>query len=245
MNQSASHSYNAGFMVNHDRRAKADKIIKVLDETLGQRAKPIARRRLLDIGTGNGEIASHLSEFYDVVSVDITDQRTVYDGFQFFQLGGEQLPFSDRSFDVVVSNHVIEHVTDADHHLSEVGRVLKNDGMVYLATPNRFWPWEVHNKIPLLHYLPAAVLNRLLKSWGRHREDIFLLTWWALNRKAKKDFSVNIASDRICKWPLQYHMNCHPFVARILSWIPLRLYRMLTFIHPTLVVVLKTKEYPL
>lgn len=237
MNQPAS--YNAGFMVNHGRRAKADKIIQVLDEALGQRTKPPPRRLLLDIGTGNGEIASYLSEFYEVVSVDVTDQRTIYDGFTFVQLGGKELPFSDKSFDMVVSNHVIEHVVDADRHLSEIGRVLKDDGLVYLATPNRFWPWEVHNKIPLLHYLPAATFNSLLKCLERHHEDIFPLTWWALSSKVKKSFSVNVVSDRICKWPLQYHMNCHPFAAKILSWIPLWFYRMFTFIHPTLVVVLK------
>ena len=226
-------------MVNHSRRAKADKIIQVLDEVFGQRTKPPPKRLLLDIGTGNGEIAGHLSEFYDVVSVDVIDQRTVYDGFTFVQLGREELPFSDKAFDMVVSNHVIEHVADADQHLSEIGRVLKDDGLVYLATPNRFWPWEVHNKIPLLHYLPAVTFNSILKRLGRYHEDIFPLSWWALSRKVKKAFSVNIVSDRICKWPLQYHMQCHSFVAKILSWIPLRFYRMCTFIHPTLIVVLK------
>jgi len=46
MNQPASHSYNAGFMVNHGRRAKADKIMQVLDEALGQRTKPSLKRLL-------------------------------------------------------------------------------------------------------------------------------------------------------------------------------------------------------
>ncbi len=194
---------------------------------------------MLDIGTGNGEIAGHLSEFYDVVSVDVIDQRTVYDGFTFVQLDGDTLPFSDKSFDIVVSNHVIEHVSDADRHLSEIERVLKDGGLAYLATPNRFWPWEAHNNVALLHYLPAATFNALLKRFGMHHEDIFPMTWWALHRKAKKSFSVNIVSDRICKWPLHYHMQCHPFAAKILSGIPIRFYRMCTFIHPTLIVVLK------
>jgi len=227
-----------GFASNVGRLNKSLKINCILKEYGGMKE----RTTLLDIGTGNGEIASYLSEFYDVVSVDITDQRTVCDGFTFVQLGGEGLPFSDKSFDVVVSNHVIEHVADADQHLSEIERVLKEGGLAYLATPNRFWPWEVHNEIPLLHYLPTATFNSVLKRLGRHYEDFFPLTWWALSRKAEKYFSVNIVSDRICKWPLQYHMPCYPLAARILSWIPLRFYRMCTFIHPTLVVVLKSKR---
>jgi SAM-dependent methyltransferase len=177
-----------------------------------------------------------------VVSVDVTDKRMVYNGFAFVQLSGERLPFVEKSFDVVVSNHVIEHVVNSDQHLSEIGRVLKDDGLVYLATPNRFLPWEVHNKIPLLHYLPASTFNALLKRLGRHHEDIFPLTWWGLRRKARKSFSVDIVSDRICKWPLQYHMRCHPIVAKILSWIPICFFRMCTFIHPTLVSVLETQK---
>jgi len=194
---------------------------------------------LLDIGTGNGEIARYLSQFYHVVSVDIVDQRDVCDGFTFVQVNGIALPFADKSFDVVISNHVIEHVENADLHLSEIKRVLKDDGLVYLATPNRFWPWEAHNAIPLLHYLPAAQFNRLLKVLDRYQEDVFLMTWWMLNRKMKKYFSVSTVSDRICKWPLIYHMNCHPFAAKILSWMPLWFYRILIFINPTLIVVLK------
>jgi len=227
-------AHSKGFAINAARWNKAMKIISILS-TYGREQE----RSLLDIGTGNGEIAGHLSEFYNVVSVDIVDQREVHDGFSFVQLNGERLPFADKSFDVVVSNHVIEHLANADLHLSEIGRVLKNDGIAYLATPNRLWPWEAHNKICLLHYLPAATFNKLLKRLGRHREDIFLMTWWALCRKMKKNYSVNIVSDRICKWPLQYHMQCHPLLAKILSWIPLWLYRMCTFINPTLVVVIK------
>ena len=75
---------------------------------------------LLDIGTGNGEIAKYLSEYFNVVSVDVVDQRVVQDGFKFVQVDGEELPFADKSFDVVVSNHVIEHVAKADLHLSQI-----------------------------------------------------------------------------------------------------------------------------
>lgn len=230
-------THSRGFAVNAGRRDKAMKMISILGEF--GRGDGRERLSLLDIGTGNGEIARYLSEFYNVVSVDVVDQRIVQDGFTFVQLDGEELPFPDKSFDVVISNHVIEHMANADIHLSEIGRVLKDDGIAYLATPNRLWPWEAHNKIYLLHYLPTATFSRLLKRMGRYREDIFLLTWWTLSRKMKKTFSVKIVSDRISKWPLQYHMQCRPFKAKMLAWIPLWMYRMFTFINPTLVVVLR------
>jgi len=224
-----------GFATNVARRNKALKIVSILREHAGCEG----RFSLLDIGTGNGEIAYYLGEFYDVVSVDVTDQREVYDGFTFIQFDGEKLPFSDKSFDIVVSNHVIEHVANADLHLSEIWRVLKDKGIVYLATPNRLWPWEAHNKIFLLHYLPALRFSRILKLMGKYHEDVFLMTWWALRRKIRKFFAMNIVSDHITKWPLKYYMQCSPSLAKILSLVPLGIYRMFIFINPTLVVVLK------
>jgi len=224
-----------GFATDVARWNKALKIISILKECRGEQGRP----SLLDIGTGNGEIAGCLGQLYDVVSVDVKDQRTVSDGFTFIQLDGEALPFSDRSFDIVVSNHVIEHVADAIRHLSEIERVLKDDGLAYLATPNRLWPWEVHNRLPLLHYFPTVIFNAVLKLLGRYQEDISPLTWWTLSRMLKKAFVVSVVSDRICKRPLKYHMQCNPLTAKILSWIPLWFYRKCTFIHPTLVVVLR------
>lgn len=235
MTEANSSKRSTGFATNVARRNKALKIASILREHAGCEG----RFSLLDVGTGNGEIASYLSKFHNVVSVDVVDQREVHDGFAFVQLDGEALPFADKSFDIVVSNHVIEHMANAALHLSEIRRVLKDAGIVYLATPNRFWPWEAHNEIFLLHYLPASIFNSLMKLSGKYREDVFLLTWWTLNQKMKKSFSVKIVSDRISKWPLQYHMRCHPFLAKILSWIPLWLYRLFTFMNPTLVVVLK------
>ena len=59
---------------------------------------------------------------------------------------GVELPFDDARFDVVISNHVIEHVGDeaAQHaHLREIRRVMKADGSAYLAVPNRWMLTEL------------------------------------------------------------------------------------------------------
>jgi SAM-dependent methyltransferase len=238
MNQPVSHEPNNGFMASHNRRAKAEKIMQVLAEALDGESALSSKRRLLDIGTGNGEIAAHLATTYDVTSVDVLDQRQVNDTFEFVQLADDQLPFSEGTFDIVVSNHVIEHVPSADRHLAEVARVLKPGGIVYLATPNRLWPREVHYRVYLLHWLPTTIFLRLLKWLGRYHEDVRLLGWYGLKRTAERNFSCQVFSDRICKWPNRYAMSCTAQTARILGAIPLRLYRWMTWLHPTLIVVL-------
>jgi SAM-dependent methyltransferase len=52
------------------------------------------------------------------------------------RLDGTAMPYPDQSFDVVVCNHVIEHVYDWEALISEIYRVQKKDGLPYLATPN-------------------------------------------------------------------------------------------------------------
>ncbi len=45
------------------------------------------------------------------------------------------IPYSDESFDVVIANHILEHVPNPEQALSEINRVLKSDGTTILQTP--------------------------------------------------------------------------------------------------------------
>lgn len=47
-----------------------------------------------------------------------------------------RLPFADESFDAVISNQVIEHLTDTDAFLSETYRILRPGGLVITSTEN-------------------------------------------------------------------------------------------------------------
>ncbi len=46
------------------------------------------------------------------------------------------LPFSNSSFDVILCNHVLEHLHDDQNALNELNRVLKDDGILILGVPN-------------------------------------------------------------------------------------------------------------
>jgi len=83
----------------------------------------------------------------------------------------ERLPYSDGSFDVVLSHEVMEHVDDDRQMLVEVFRVLRNDGRLILFCPNRLYPFETHGhywhgryhfgNTPLINWLPNRWRNRL------------------------------------------------------------------------------------
>lgn len=151
------------------RSAKGLKIERLLK--LCVRAQPI---RVLDIGTGSGGVAhyvtSHKTLRCDVTSVDLVDQRKAFECYHFICVSGPDLPFDDASFDVVITNHVIEHVGDWEAqslHLREVQRVLSPDGIGYLAVPNRWMLVEPHYKLPFLSWLPLAFRTPYLRMSGK------------------------------------------------------------------------------
>lgn len=233
-----TNDHRRGFSVTVNRESKAKKICKIVSEFSGGDVENVM---LLDIGTGNGGIAHHLGKHFNVVSVDIEDQRIVQDGYSFLMCN-EQLPFFDEQFDIVISNHIIEHVSDCETHLAEIARVLKKNGFVYLATPNRLWPWEVHNRVPAIHYLPQPLFNGALKLLKKYHEEVHLFTWKGLAMAVAPQFNVHVYSDKICRAPSRYFMNVKPWCEKVLQLIPPGIYTFLTFIHPTLIVILQKKN---
>jgi SAM-dependent methyltransferase len=151
------------------REKKAEKIKAILD-----RERALAGASLLEIGVGSGIIAARFAQFVGptgaVWGVDIRDSRLVTEGFRFVRTESTSLPFEDEFFDVVLSNHVIEHVgarLDQLTHLREIARVLKKDGVTYLATPNRWTLFEPHVRLPLLSWLPAKARTPYVRLTGR------------------------------------------------------------------------------
>ena len=151
------------------REKKAIKIERLL--ALEERPGPF---RLLEIGTGSGGIAAyfatHPSRRFTVDAVDVVDNRLSDPPFRFSLVEDTELPFADRAFDVVITNHVIEHVGDADaqlRHLREVHRVLDERGVAYLAVPNRWQLVEPHYRLAFLSWLPHGWRSSYLRLWGR------------------------------------------------------------------------------
>ncbi len=127
-----------GPVVKLDRREKARMIDLVVADF---RKAETTGLQTLDIGCGNGGISTYFSGSNRHASVDIADQRKPpLDGYEFKLTRDETLPFEDGRFDLVISNHVIEHVEDQMKHLTEIRRVLAPGGCVYLATPNKSSP---------------------------------------------------------------------------------------------------------
>lgn len=198
------------------RRQRADKILAVLEERC-----PIGDCRALDIGTGSGMIARRLGEFFrEVVSVDVTDQRVEKEGYRFEKIEDERLPFADESFEVVISNQVIEHVWDAERHVAEMARVMTPSGIGYLATPNRFALIEPHYRLPFLSWLPARWAGVYLRLARGKQWDVRPFSFRGLRELLQSHFVCHDVAPQVCADPVRYRLMGAGWKARLVASLP-------------------------
>jgi SAM-dependent methyltransferase len=88
-----------------------------------------------------------------------------YPGLRYQQvIAGDRLPFRDGEFDVAFSNAVVEHVGSRGAQASFVGELCRVAKSVFITTPNRWFPFEHHTGLPLMHFLPPPVFRALLRK---------------------------------------------------------------------------------
>jgi SAM-dependent methyltransferase len=79
------------------------------------------------------------------------------------QADGRELPFADRAFDLGFSNAVVEHVAGGrEGQRRFVHELCRVSHRVFVTTPNRWFPLEVHTLLPFVHWLPAGARQRLI-----------------------------------------------------------------------------------
>ena len=71
------------------------------------------------------------------------------------------------SSDLVISNATIEHVGDKNSQIKMTENIIKLSKKIFvITTPNRFYPFDFHTKIPLIHWLPKKIHRKILKIIG-------------------------------------------------------------------------------
>lgn len=80
-----------------------------------------------------------------------------------------QLPLMSSSIDSLISISVLEHLHDPFYTLSEINRVLKNDGHFLMQIP---WQWQVHESPNDYYRLTPHAIEKFLKDAGFLTIDI-------------------------------------------------------------------------
>ncbi len=168
-------------------RSRERKLALFLDEL-----QPTPETNVLDVGVdelafGEGDGCGTLNFFEErypwperITALGIHEGsafRDRYPAIRYVQGDALALPFDDGEFDVVFSNAVIEHVGGDERQRRFVSEALRVGRRVFITTPNRMFPLEVHTLLPFVHWLPArpagAAYDLLGKGWAK---DIDLLS---------------------------------------------------------------------
>lgn len=143
-------------------------------------------KRVLDLGCGYGGRALWYAEHCRpsaIAGIEIAEpvvdrcralaRRDGHEEIEFLKGFGENLPFDDEAFDIVVSYDVQEHVQDPARTLEEIGRVLRPGGEAWMVFPTYVGARASHldylTQVPFLHrtFDPdtiVAVVNEFLEA---------------------------------------------------------------------------------
>ncbi|WP_174406765.1 methyltransferase domain-containing protein [Desulfovibrio subterraneus] len=142
-------------------------------------------KKVLVVGSGTGaEIGSLLRRTAQVYGVEPGGEGVALCRYRVSVAGGapeqvqlgvaEALPWEDGFFDVVLCSTVLEHVQCVERAISEMVRVCRKGGRVFMALPDYRYPYEDHYKMLMPTFLPKVALKAYLKL--RRRPVDFLDT---------------------------------------------------------------------
>jgi len=170
---------------------------------------PKGATRVLDVGSGCGELLNQFGDRYDLCGVEPDEgassiaREMMGERASIHVQGGESLPFEDNRFDVVTSFHVLEHVDDVGQVIEEMIRVLRPGGVLCIECPNYLYPKEGHYGLWWVYGLPKWFAKIYLRLRGRSSDyigHINYITPAKLEKKFKNVTTyIDVAGDRYKK----------------------------------------------
>ena len=131
---------NQSYIPQRERLVKWTNYMREMElDAVGKWLLPRAQKRqkLLEIGGGNGLLAKKLADMgFDVTSIDPEPRAPLH--FSVEKGDSTDLQFEDSSFDVIFSSCVLEHISELDAAFSEMGRVLRKDGIMVHSVPTHY-----------------------------------------------------------------------------------------------------------
>ncbi len=169
--------------------------------------RPEANVRVLDIGCGSGVLSFSLAKTFpnsvggdlepdNIKLTSIGRRERALSNLHLLRMNGRQLPFQSESFDGVVVNGVFEwagaNTEGLDptllqgKFLKEVYRVLRPNGVLYLAIENRLSPSHIksdpHVCRPLLCVLPRSLASWISRYWYGAPYQAYIYSYWQMKK---------------------------------------------------------------
>ena len=139
----------------------------------------IKGKRVLEVGVGTGRFSMELAkQGANVTALDPTNamltvakEKAAINGVinrvSLVRASGNNLPFRDSSFDVVICMHVLKHLPTYKEVLKEIARVTNSSGFIIVNSPNS-WSFYLPTAIysSMRHVLGKNIYSGLFTKWG-------------------------------------------------------------------------------
>jgi SAM-dependent methyltransferase len=167
------------------QKSKYKKLDKIYFEYLSQRSflgkiyrnfilyprlNKYLKGKALDIGCGIGDMLSYRE---NTIGLDINPLNVNYckkKKLEAFLMKKGRVPFKDQSFDSVLLDNVLEHISTPTLLFNEIKRVLKTNGILLIGVPGiRGFEIDSDHKI----FYDEIKLNNLAKKFNFSVNDVF------------------------------------------------------------------------
>ena len=168
---------------------------------------------ILDLAAGAGIVKemNFKGTVKEVHGIDL-DKRVLENKYLDFPVVGncENLPYEDNKFDLIFCDNLLEHLEHPKKVFSEINRVLKNDGIFFFKTPNKY------HYMPLIsHFTPHSFHRWYNNLRGRDYDDTFP-TFYRANSRGNIKHLTNNLSLKISKISLiegrPEYLKIHPIL---------------------------------
>ena len=168
-----------------------ENIVKTFN--LKKKDKILSGVKILDIGCGGGLLSEPMSRLgAEVFGIDASEKNIEIAkvhakksglNIQYFSSSPEKFK-TDLKFDVILNMEIIEHVEDVDFFLQSCSKLLKDKGIMFVATLNK----------TLKSYLFAIIGAEYILKWlpiGTHEWEKFVKPEDLINITKKYDLSLD------------------------------------------------------
>ncbi len=150
--------------------------------------RPTPAMRILNVGASGPHhaLAEQFESEYEhrgqitgggIALSEVQDYRDSFPGVKALVFDGCAIPFPDRSFDIVYSNALIEHLPGWESQQRFAAEVARVGRGWFVSTPNLRYPIEPHYHLPFVQFLPQRWQRRMVTRLGKiPYENLYLLT---------------------------------------------------------------------
>lgn len=171
--------------------------------------------RLLELGCGNGKLWENRDidlRNREIFLSDISEgmvhevRKKLGKDYNCIVADCQAIPFKDGYFDAVIANHVLFYIQNLDKGLSEIYRVLKNNGIFYCSTYGKEHMKEITELVQSFDSRVELSQNRLFDIFGIENGEMIL-------KKIFKSVQFSPYNDSLIVNQAQplvdYIMSCH------------------------------------